>query len=136
VGHFTDGPVGAPAARFGHYRRRSVTVGAVWTHDNERNIQMRGKILFLAGLGVGYLIGTRAGREKYDQMVTQARKVWDSPSVQEAAGMVQSQAARLFDQGKQVVSDKIHKYSSKSDESDAEDSWRTDGRRDTPASAY
>jgi hypothetical protein len=97
---------------------------------------MRGKILFLAGLGVGYLIGTRAGREKYDQMVTQARKIWDSPSVQEAAGMVQSQAARLYDQGKQVVSDKIHKYGTKSSESETEESWRTDGRRDTPASAY
>ena len=43
---------------------------------------MKGKILFVAGLGLGYVLGTRAGREKYDQLKTAALKVWNDPRVQ------------------------------------------------------
>lgn len=43
---------------------------------------MRGRILLVVGLAVGYVLGTRAGREKYDQMVAQAQKLWNDPRVQ------------------------------------------------------
>ncbi len=43
---------------------------------------MRGKVLLVVGLAVGYVLGTRAGREKYDQMVAQARRLWNDPRVQ------------------------------------------------------
>jgi hypothetical protein len=46
-------------------------------------ITMRGKILFVLGLGVGYVFGTRAGRARYNQMKTAALKVWNDPRVQE-----------------------------------------------------
>jgi hypothetical protein len=65
--------------------------------------------MFITGVGVGYVLGTRAGREKFDRMVAQARKVWESPTVQEAAGVVQSQATRLYDEGKQAVSGQVHR---------------------------
>ena len=54
---------------------------------------MRYRIVFLAGLGIGFVIGTRAGRERYEQMRRLARKVADNPSVQQAAGVLQAQAA-------------------------------------------
>ena len=41
------------------------------------------KLLFAAGAGVGYVLGTRAGREKYNALVSKARKVADRPEVQE-----------------------------------------------------
>ena len=44
---------------------------------------MRGKILFVLGLGVGYVFGTRDGRARYNQMKTAALKVWNDPRVQE-----------------------------------------------------
>lgn len=44
---------------------------------------MKGKILLLAGLGVGYVLGTRAGREKYDQMKATVLKFWNDPRVQQ-----------------------------------------------------
>lgn len=44
---------------------------------------MRGKILFVVGLGVGYVLGTRAGREKYDQMKSAVMKLWNDPRVQQ-----------------------------------------------------
>jgi hypothetical protein len=68
---------------------------------------MRGKLLFLGGLAVGFVVGTRAGREKYDELVQTARKVKESPTVQEAAGVVQAQATRLYTEGKGVVTDKL-----------------------------
>jgi hypothetical protein len=43
---------------------------------------MKGKILFVAGLGLGYVLGTRAGREKYEQLKTAATKLWNDPRVQ------------------------------------------------------
>jgi len=54
---------------------------------------MRYRWVFLAGLGIGFVLGTRAGRERYEQMRRLARKVADNPTVQQAAGAIQAQAA-------------------------------------------
>jgi len=43
---------------------------------------MKGKILLVVGLGIGYVLGTRAGREKYDQMKATLNKFWNDPRVQ------------------------------------------------------
>ena len=43
---------------------------------------MKGKILFVAGLGVGYVLGTRAGRERYESIKSAASKLWNDPRVQ------------------------------------------------------
>ena len=68
---------------------------------------MRGKLVFLAGLGAGFVLGTRAGREKYEELVQAARKVRENPTVQEAAGVVQEQANKIVSTGKDVVTDKL-----------------------------
>ena len=65
---------------------------------------MRGKVWFLGGLAAGFVLGARAGREKYEQIVEQARKVMDHPTVQEAAGVAQQQANRLYSEGKDKLS--------------------------------
>ena len=61
---------------------------------------MRGKIMFLGGLAAGFVLGARAGREKYEELVVRGRKVLDHPTVQEAAGVAQAQANRLYSEGK------------------------------------
>ncbi len=43
---------------------------------------MKGKILLVVGLGVGYVLGARAGREKYDELVGRVQKFWNDPRVQ------------------------------------------------------
>ena len=43
---------------------------------------MRGKLLLVAGVGVGYVLGSRAGRGRYEQIAKAAGKLWNSPSVQ------------------------------------------------------
>ncbi len=73
---------------------------------------MKGKILFVVGLGVGYVLGTRAGREKYDQMKSAALKLWNDPRVQkrvdDAGDFVKDKAPEvaefLADGAKKVVS--------------------------------
>ena len=50
---------------------------------------MRGKILFVFGLAVGYVLGTRAGRERYEQIKAGAEKVWLDPRVQEQVHTVE-----------------------------------------------
>lgn len=44
---------------------------------------MKGKIGLIVGLGAGYVLGTRAGRERYEQIKTQWLKVWNLDPVQE-----------------------------------------------------
>jgi hypothetical protein len=50
---------------------------------------VKGKILFVAGLGLGYVLGTRAGREKYEELRTAALKVWNDPRVQKQVDAVE-----------------------------------------------
>jgi hypothetical protein len=102
---------------------------------------MRGKVMFIVGAGVGYVLGTRAGRAKYEQMVVQARKVWESPTVQEAAGVVQAQATRLYDEGKQALTDQVHKLHKNGKavggSTDGEEAWDTTaGRTQFPANSF
>ena len=54
---------------------------------------MRGKILFVTGAAVGYVLGTRAGRKRYDQMKSAALKVWESPGVQKQVNAVEDYVA-------------------------------------------
>ncbi len=50
---------------------------------------MKGKILFVAGLGIGYVLGTRAGRERYEQLKEQAARLWNDPRVQKQVDAVE-----------------------------------------------
>ena len=49
------------------------------------------KLMLLVAGGVGYVLGTRAGRERYEQIKRTATRVKDDPRVQEKA----AQAADL-----------------------------------------
>jgi hypothetical protein len=65
---------------------------------------MRGKLMFISGLAAGFVLGSRAGREKYEEIAANARKVWQHPTVQEAAGVAQQQANKLYSEGKDKIS--------------------------------
>jgi hypothetical protein len=64
---------------------------------------MRGKLMFISGLAAGFVLGSRAGREKYEEIRTNAKKVWEHPTVQEAAGVAQAQANKLYTEGKDKI---------------------------------
>src|SRR5690348_18127723 len=68
---------------------------------------MRGKLMFLGGLAAGFVLGSRSGRQAYDELVRTAKKVKESPTVQEAAGVVQAKATEVYEQGKTAVTEKL-----------------------------
>lgn len=73
---------------------------------------MKTKIAFLAGGVLGYILGTRAGRKRYEQIKSGALKVWNSGPVQKQVGAAQNFAqdrtnaalAAMFDAGKNFFS--------------------------------
>ncbi|MFJ6940863.1 YtxH domain-containing protein [Streptomyces sp. NPDC101132] len=46
---------------------------------------MRYKLTFVAGLALGYVLGTAAGRERYEQLKKSARGIAQNPAVRNAA---------------------------------------------------
>jgi hypothetical protein len=67
---------------------------------------MRGKIIFVVGLATGYVLGTRAGRERYEQIKAGAQKVWNTPTVQSGVQKVQEFAGARVDTVKADLSQK------------------------------
>jgi len=53
------------------------------------------RMAFAAGFAAGYVVGARAGRERYEQIVKLARQTAEHPAVQQAAGTVQAQAQKV-----------------------------------------
>ena len=43
---------------------------------------MKGKLGIAVGLAAGYVLGTRAGRERYQQLTASAKRIADEPSLQ------------------------------------------------------
>lgn len=61
------------------------------------------KLMLLVVGGIGYVLGTRAGRERYEQIKRTATRVKDDPRVQEKATM----AADLAKEKAPIVKDKV-----------------------------
>jgi hypothetical protein len=68
------------------------------------------RITFLVGLAVGYVLGTRAGRERYEQMMTTARKVAEHPAVQQAARTTAAKATELTPLAGQKASERMPQH--------------------------
>lgn len=56
---------------------------------------MRTKAAFLIGGALGYVLGTRAGREQFDKLRTQAQRLWEDPRVQSTVSDVEQRATNL-----------------------------------------
>ncbi|MFD3657996.1 YtxH domain-containing protein [Streptomyces sp. 24-1644] len=46
---------------------------------------MRYRLTFIAGLALGYVLGTKAGRERYEQLKRSAQQLAQNPAVRNAA---------------------------------------------------
>lgn len=49
---------------------------------------MKGKIAFVLGAAVGYVLGSRAGRARYEQIKRGAQALWNTEPVQRGVGAV------------------------------------------------
>ncbi|MDO5700823.1 MAG: hypothetical protein Q4P36_05055 [Bowdeniella nasicola] len=87
-----------------------------------------GKKSFILGGIVGFVLGSRAGRDQYDKLKAMSQDLWQADVVQSGVskveetvgGAARNQAANLTDKVAGMVKDKIHSSGSS----------RTSGRTD------
>jgi hypothetical protein len=106
------------------------------------------KLMLLVAGGVGYVLGTRAGRERYEQIKKTAMRVKEDPRVQEKAHQAADVVKETAQQKGPAVKDKVASAAStaagkvtpsgngghRSDDSDLEDQLHPDStaRQDNP----
>jgi hypothetical protein len=82
------------------------------TTGQRREDAMKGKLAVLAGVGVGYVLGARAGRERYEQIRGSARRLWQDPRVEQkrrqAAHVARDQAVAAKEAVTEKVTEKMH----------------------------
>ncbi len=68
---------------------------------------MKGKVALVTAAAAGYVLGTRAGRQRYEQMKAKAEGLWQDPKVQEKAaqaqGLVRENAPKLQEKAVQAT---------------------------------
>ncbi|MFI7384880.1 YtxH domain-containing protein [Streptomyces sp. NPDC049813] len=68
---------------------------------------MRYRLTFIAGLALGYVLGTRAGRERYEKLKKTAREVAQNPAVRNTAESAAQQTRTYAGKAFQSVSEKV-----------------------------
>ncbi len=71
----------------------------------------KGKLLLVGvGVGIGYVLGARAGRERYDQIAAAWARIWHTPIVQKQVEFVGDRlddAAEIANAGAKRLVDRI-----------------------------
>lgn len=65
------------------------------------------RLTFIAGLAVGYVLGTRAGRERYEQLKKSANRISQNPAVRNAAETAALSGREYAGKAYHSVSDKV-----------------------------
>lgn len=65
------------------------------------------KLSNLIYAGAGYVLGTRAGRARYDQIVRVARRVAGSQTVQSTAGLAQARLDQFAAHARHIIAAKL-----------------------------
>lgn len=65
------------------------------------------KLTLVAAAGAGYVLGAKAGKERYAQIEAKVREFAGMPAVQNATSTVKDTAAPLLDSAKDTVADKV-----------------------------
>ncbi|MEU6824757.1 YtxH domain-containing protein [Streptomyces atriruber] len=68
---------------------------------------MRYRLTFVAGLALGYVLGTRAGRERYEQLKKSAREISQNPAVRNTVESATQQGREVAGKAFHSVSEKV-----------------------------
>ena len=83
---------------------------------------MAGNLKLTVGLAAGYVVGARAGRERYEQLVEAARQAADRLEVQQLAGKVRSSLGAGLEKATDAAGDRLEQARSRMEPAgDAED---------------
>ncbi len=65
------------------------------------------KLTLLVGVGAGYVLGAKAGTQRYEQIMGKVNELMGKPAVQNATDSLASSAGQLADKAKSTVNDKV-----------------------------
>lgn len=65
------------------------------------------KMTFLVGFGTGYLLGAKAGRMRYEQLMGRIQGLLGSSKIQDVTSTVKEQATGVATGAKRVVTEKL-----------------------------
>lgn len=68
---------------------------------------MRGKVTLLVGAGIGYVLGTKAGRQRYEQIKRTVGQTWNDPRVRAKADEAKHMAEEKVHQATDALKDKV-----------------------------
>ncbi|EFE69656.1 MULTISPECIES: hypothetical protein [Streptomyces] len=68
---------------------------------------MRYRLTFVTGVVLGYVLGTRAGRERYEQLKKSAQQFTRNPAVRNTAETAAQQGREFAGKAYHAVSDKV-----------------------------
>lgn len=66
---------------------------------------MRSRFGFLVGFGAGYVLGAKAGHERYEQIKRLYENILASPGIRQATGKAKNAASSGFEQAKDKASE-------------------------------
>jgi hypothetical protein len=72
-----------------------------------------GKLGMLVGAAVGYVLGAKAGRERYEQITTSARQLLDKPQVKKVVDSVPGDLGARMEQVANKAADKVQQAGDK-----------------------
>jgi hypothetical protein len=70
---------------------------------------MRGRLGLFIGFGAGYVLGAKAGRERYDQLSRLYENLLASPAFNKASGKAKEAVGASLDQAKDLASEGVSK---------------------------
>ncbi|MDD9349512.1 YtxH domain-containing protein [Mumia sp.] len=83
---------------------------------------MKGKLALLGGMAVGYVLGTRDGRERFEQIKGKAQSLWNDPTVQQkvsdAQGFAAEKAPEVQEKVVQTAKDTVGKVTNRGEGGD------------------
>jgi hypothetical protein len=74
-----------------------------------RRRRMAGNLKLLAGLAAGYVLGARAGRERYERIAEATRRLAERPEVRELTGKVRAGLGAGLEKAADTASDRLQK---------------------------
>jgi hypothetical protein len=66
------------------------------------------KLSLLIGGAVGYVLGAKAGHERYETIVAMGRRFAGSQTVQTTAGVLQAQVDTVTQRARELLATKLH----------------------------